>query len=205
MNAGVDLVQAYLHLNGYFTITELPIIRRSRRGFEEVTDLDVLAVRFPWAAFTIPGGKPGPEGDLSLALDSVLVPDNGLIDVIIGEVKEGKARVNDTLRTRDALLTALRRVGCAPADRIAASVDELLARGSTVVRASPEATPCQVRIVAFGEGKTGERPGYSVVSLGHVARFVESYLDRYHDVLKPSDLPETALGILHLLRKLRSS
>lgn len=203
MNAGVDLVQAYLHLNGYFTITELPIIRHSRRGYEEVTDLDVLAVRFPWAAFTIPGGHPGPEDDMSLALDQALVPRNGLVDVIIGEVKEGKARINDRLRSQDALLTALRRVGCAEDRDLVGAVQELQRHGRTTVQRPGGGTPVQVRILAFGEGKTGPRSGYHVVSIRHVARFVESYVDRYHDVLMPSDLPESTLGILHLLRKVR--
>jgi len=203
MNAGVALVQAYLHLNGYFTTTELPIIRESRRGYEEVTDLDILAVRFPWAAFTIPGGNPGPEDDLSLALDQELVPTNGLVDVVIGEVKEGKARINERLRTRDALLTALRRVGYAPDAELPGAVEELQRHGRATLP-GPQGQPrCQVRILAFGEGKSGPRSGYHVVSLQHVADFVVRYLDRYHRVLKPSDLPEPALGILHLLRKVR--
>ncbi|MEJ2538995.1 MAG: hypothetical protein P8188_03245 [Gemmatimonadota bacterium] len=204
MNAGVDLVQAYLHLNGFLTITELPVIRAGRRGYEEVTDLDVLAVRFPWAAFTVPRGRPGPDDDLSLQLDTSLVSDQERVDVIIGEVKEGKPRINDTLRTEDALLTALRRVGLGPDEALLPVVEELQrsgeskrdARGGFIV-------PFRVRLLAFGHGKSGKRGQYSVVSLAHVAGFVENYLDRYHSVLMPSDLPEPVLGILHLLRKLR--
>lgn len=203
MNAGVELVQAYLHLNGYFTISELPVIRESRRGYEEVTDLDLLAVRFPWAGFVVPGGTPGPEDDLSLALDPALVPRNGLVDVIIAEVKEGKARINARLRTRDALLTALRRVGIAPDAVTVDAVRELQQRGTARLEGDEAVAPCQVRILAFGDGKMGARSGYQVISLRHVAKFVEGYLDRYHDVLRPSDLPEAALGILHLLRKVR--
>lgn len=203
MNAGVDLVQAYLHLNGYFTITELPVIRHTRRGYQEVTDLDVLAVRFPHAAFTIPGGRPGPADDLSLGLDGALVRrDPGAVDVIIGEVKEGKARINDALRLPDALFTAVRRVGCVPDDELGRVVDALREEGQAHAQGS-SGVDYRFRIVAFGGGKSGRRPRYEVVALDHVATFVENYLDRYHDILTPSDLPETALGILHLLRKLR--
>lgn len=202
MNAGVDLVQAYLHLNGYFTLTELPVIRHSRRGYEEVTDLDVLAVRFPHAAFVIPGGRPGPADDQSLRLDRRLVLEGDEVDVIIAEVKEGKARVNDALRTEEALLTALRRVGCARDDRLLDAVDALLRTG-TARFGSQDGVRFHVRILAFGEGDSGPRHGYEVVSLAQVARFVEEYLDRYHDALKPADLPESTLGVLHLLRKLR--
>lgn len=204
MNAGVDLVQAYLHLNGYFTITELPVIRETRRGgYEEVTDLDILAVRFPWAAFTVPGGRPGPEDDLSLKLDGMLVADHGMVDVIIAEVKEGKPRVNDRLRSREALLTALRRVGCGPDPVLLVAVEDLLRHGETKITGPDVPAPVRVRILAFGDGKSGRRPGFRIISLAHVARFVEGYLDRYHEVLKPSDLPESTLGILHLLRKVR--
>lgn len=203
MNAGVDLVQAYLHLNGYFTITELPVIRHTRQGYEEVTDLDILAVRFPWSHFTVPGGRPGPEDDLSLVLDHALVAEGETeVDVIIGEVKEGKARINDALRLPDALFTAVRRVGCVREGELGSVVDDLRQHGRAEARGG-KGMRYLFRIVAFGEGKSERRSHYEVISLAHVAAFVESYLDRYHAVLNPADLPETALGILHLLRKLR--
>lgn len=204
MNAGVDLVEAYLHLNGYLTLSELPVIRGSGDDYREVTDLDILAVRFPWASYSIPGGQPGPEDDLSLAVDTSLVSDRERVDVIIGEVKEGKPRINDTLRSPDALLTALRRVGLGPDDQMLRLVDDLRQRGESVRGAeSGFFIPFRVRLIAFGAGKRGRRDHFTVVSLRHVARFVENYLDRYHEILRPSDLPEATLGVLHLLRKLR--
>ena len=204
MNAGVDLVEAYLHLNGFLTLTELPVIRGGSRGYREVTDLDVLALRLPWASYTVPGGQPGPEDDLSLAVDTSLVSDRERVDVIIGEVKEGKPRINDTLRSADALLTALRRVGLGPDNRMLPLLEELRDRGE-VARGEGSGffVPFRVRLVAFGAGKSGKRDDYTVISLRHAARFVEGYLDRYHAILRPSDLPEPTLGVLHLLRKLR--
>lgn len=204
MNAGVDLVEAYLHLNGFLTLTELPVIRGGTRGYREVTDLDVLAVRFPWARYTVPGGRAGPEDDLSLATDPSLVSDRERVDVIIGEVKEGKPRINDSMRSTDALLTALRRVGLGPDDQILPLVEELKRQGESA-RGEGQGffVPFRVRLLAFGAGKGGKREDHTVVSLRHVARFVEGYLDRYHSILRPSDLPEPTLGVLHLLRKLR--
>ena len=204
MNAGVDLVEAYLHLNGFLTLTELPVIRGGTRGYREVTDLDILAARLPWAVYAVPGGHAGPEDDFSLAVDSSQISNEERLDVIIGEVKEGKPKINDSMRSTDALLTALRRVGIGTDDQLLPLVEELKKRGETA-RGEGQGffVPFRVRLIAFGAGKGGEREDHTVVSLRHVARFVEGYLDRYHSILRPSDLPEATLGVLHLLRKLR--
>jgi hypothetical protein len=177
MNAGVRLVHSYLVLNGYFTVTELPVLRELKGGgYDQMTDLDILGVRFPGAEYVVPSGRPGAADDLRLSGDRHLLRECGeVVDVIIAEVKEGKPRINDALMRHEALETALRRVGC-------------------VVR---------VRIVAFGDGRQGGRDGYEVVSLQHVARFIDGHLERHHAVLHPADLGDTPLGLLHLLRKLR--
>lgn len=204
MNAGVRLVQTYLHLNGYFSVVELPVIRQGRPGeYREVTDLDVLALRYPRAVYVVPNGSPGSGGDLRMRTDPVLVQNREAVDVIIGEVKEGKARINDTLRSPDALKTALRRVGCCPEEVLAETVGELRNRGMSDLTADEAGIPTRIRLVAFGTGKTGARDGFEVISLKHVATFIEDHLDRYHDVLNPADLGGSALGLLHLLRKLK--
>lgn len=206
MNAGVRLVQAYLHLSGYFTVSELPVIRGLRGGrFEEVTDLDLLAVRFPRAEYVVPRryGKRDQDAPLHLEHDPRLVDDPDVVDVIIAEVKEGKARVNDALRRGEALETALRRAGCVPDAYMERAVTEMQQLGETRLQANEAGMAIRIRLMAFGDGAPGPRPGYSVVSLSHVARFVERHLDRYHDVLQPADLGDTSIGLLHLLRKLR--
>ena len=53
METAVDLVSIYLQLNGYFVQTEVPVVQRvpgcadEAARFEQVTDVDILAVRFP--------------------------------------------------------------------------------------------------------------------------------------------------------------
>ena len=50
MDTAVALVQAYLHVNGYFTVVEHPVLESLRAGqVRTVTDLDVLAYRLPGA------------------------------------------------------------------------------------------------------------------------------------------------------------
>lgn len=204
MNAGVRLVQSYLYLNGYFTVADLPVIREGRKGeYREVTDLDLLALRFPRAEWVVPRARLGGRRDLRIRTDPLLVQDREIVDVIIGEVKEGKARVNDTLRSRDALQTALRRVGCCPDALLDQKTDDLRQWGTTELAGDEAGIPTRIRLVAFGVGESGMREGFEVISLQHVARFIEEQLDRYHDVLTPADLGGTPLGLLHLLRKLQ--
>jgi hypothetical protein len=53
----VALVQAYLHVTGYFTVAEYPIVAVNRRGEARgVTDIDLMAWRFPGAVRGCPAG-----------------------------------------------------------------------------------------------------------------------------------------------------
>ena len=48
MDNAVALVQAYLRLNGYFTVSECPVVEPLRPGnVRTMTDLDILGFRFP--------------------------------------------------------------------------------------------------------------------------------------------------------------
>lgn len=203
MNAGVSLVQAYLSLNGYLTVAEFPVIQgRQGGGYLEVTDLDLLGVRFPDAGHVIPRGRPGSPDDLRLEVDAHLDPASGAVDVVIAEVKEGKARLNEATRRHEVLYAALARVGCVPPAHMEDAIADLRERGEAHVGSETGAVSSRIRLLAFGDGESGRRNGYTVVSLEHVARFVNRHLERYHDVLNPADLSDPVLGLLHLLRKL---
>ncbi len=44
MDSAVALVQAYLHVNGYFTVAQYPVLEAFRgEHARSVTDLDILA------------------------------------------------------------------------------------------------------------------------------------------------------------------
>ena len=58
MDTAVALVQAYLHINAYFTVVEYPVLEASRAGHTRaVTDLDILAFRFAGAGHDVIRGK----------------------------------------------------------------------------------------------------------------------------------------------------
>ena len=81
MDHAVSLVQAYLQLNGYFTSAEHPIIvGAGRGGFRTMTDVDILAFRFPNGLFvcqdntnTEPGK--GNQNFKYVPLDQVVPPE----------------------------------------------------------------------------------------------------------------------------------
>jgi hypothetical protein len=199
MDTAVALVQSYLHVNGYFTVVEYPVVETRRSGPPRtVTDLDVLAFRFPRAH----AGMTGEPGYADLA-ESVQAPDPALgcpvdrADMIVGEVKEGAARFNPAIRDPFALEVGLVRFGCCEPAEAPDLVRRLLATGEAPARAGHS-----IRMVAFGavgEALIGAR--WSTVSLGHVVRFLRAYLHAHWDVLRHAQVRETGLAMLALLEK----
>src|SRR6266567_3094644 len=86
MDHAVALVQAYLQLNGYFTSAEYPIVAGAgRNGFRTITDIDILAFRFPTEG-VMARGRRAPKGLDVRELDPGLAVPAESIDMIIGEV-----------------------------------------------------------------------------------------------------------------------
>src|SRR5260370_20458358 len=113
MDHAVSLVQTYLQLNGYFTSAEYPIIASARHnGVRTITDIDILAFRFP-SGLPIgdPSGKRAPQGLDVSELDSGLGVPPDAIDMIIGEVKEGRVGINMGTRDPEVLKVAIGRLG----------------------------------------------------------------------------------------------
>ena len=204
MNAAVSLVRTYLKLNSYFTATELPVIKKGDDGlYFEVTDIDILGLRFPRAGHIVAQGRPGPLDDLQFPPDPELGIPTDAMDLIIGEVKAGKPRLNPSLRSEDTLYRALVRFGISSTDRLDRAVEELQEKGEAWIRDPEVAIPSRVRLVAFGDGEVHEGEGYTVVPLKQVAAFVTDHLRRFRAVLHPVRLTDPTLGLLHLLEKLR--
>jgi hypothetical protein len=102
MDHAVALVEAYLRVNGYFTVSEYPVVEaRHYDGFRTATDLDILAFRFPGAGGLAPSG-PGEqnEDNSNYAPDPALGCRPDCAEMLIGEVKEGKAELNEAARTQ---------------------------------------------------------------------------------------------------------
>lgn len=87
MDHSVALVQAYLRMNGYFAVTEYPVLKAvANGGYRSATDLDALAFRFPRAGRLIPAHGRGSRGDrlLPAPFDAAIGGREGEADMLIG-------------------------------------------------------------------------------------------------------------------------
>ena len=202
MDHAVSLVQAYLQLNGYFTSAEYPIIAAAgRNGFRTITDIDVLAFRFPAAGLPLPPmarRKKTPRGlDIS-ELDPGLGAPPDSIDMIIGEVKEGRVGINSGIRDPAVLGAVVGRLGDANVDTESV-VRDLLDRGAARLPSG-----FAVRLIAFGAFPPGAAvPPCRIVSLGHVLEFLQSYVRKHWHVLRHLQFKDPAFGFLMTMEKAR--
>ncbi|MBL9141970.1 MAG: hypothetical protein JNK53_08910 [Phycisphaerae bacterium] len=200
MDNAVALVQTYLRVNGYLTVTEYPVVEALEGGgFQSATDLDILAFRFGRASML--GGAVTASGqpiaDRPMLIDPALDLRPDLPDMIIGEVKEGRAFLNRGATDRAVLASAMNRFGCCDADESESVVDDLLQRGKAKI-----ARGHRVRLVAFGS-LPPETPTkqYEVILLGHILDFLTAHLRRHWSVIQAADTKDPALGFLKLLEK----
>jgi hypothetical protein len=199
MDTAVALVQAYLHVNGYFTVVEFPVLEAFRgTAARTVTDLDILAVRFPRAKTDFIRRENRPREIASHLLpDPVLGCPPNHADMIVGEVKEGTARFNDAARDPRVLGVVLARFGCCQAEHAAGIARDLIERGRAVTREGHT-----VRMVAFGAVPEAASHAPTIVPMRHVVDFLRSYLREHWDVLRHAQVKDPTLSVFALLEKL---
>lgn len=201
MDHAVALVQAYLQLNGYFTSAESPIISATgRRGFRTVTDIDVVAFRFPNgldAAKPVHERNRAPRGIDTSELDPGLGISSDMIDMIIGEVKEGRVGINSSARDPEVLKTVINRLGhTGDEDR---AVADLLRTGVAQVGSG-----VMIRFIAFGAFPPGAPvPPCRIISLGHVVDYLQAYVRKHWTMLRHMQLKDPAFGFMLALEKAR--
>lgn len=197
MDSAVALVQAYLRLNGYFTVTEHPVIAVGRDGrYRTATDMDVLAFRFPEAGRLV-RGRSAAQDEEHMTVDEALGVRPGQPDMLVGEVKEGKATLNEATADPGVLRTTLVTFGCcsrADAPRIA---EELVSAGHATLSDGHH-----IRMAMFASAvREADTSKYPVISLGPVARLLRNYIDEHWDVMRHADSKDPAFGLLTMLNK----
>ena len=200
MDTAVGLVKAYLELCGCFVLAELPVRTPDGGGYRDVTDLDVVAIRFAHGAPVLSRRLARPL-EVFLGADPALGGANDGVDVVFGEVKEGRARLNPALRRAETVAFALRRLGCCPEERLEEEARRVVERGHLPLR-MPREVPCHVRLVAFAGRGVAIEHGVLTVPLAHCADFIVERLHEGHDVLTGVQFKDPVLGLLALQAKL---
>ncbi len=163
-----------------------------------VTDVDILGFRFPGAGSKVVSARHrNAEADPDVFLtDPALGIPNNQADMLIGEVKEGRAELNRAARDSAVLEVVLRRFGCCQHKDVSGIVGELLKKGSTRVRSGH-----QVRLVAFASTPPAGNPSYHFISLSKVTGFLQTYIRQYWSLLRHVQSKDPALGFLLTLEK----
>mgnify|MGYP001454488536 CR=1 FL=1 len=199
MDVAVSMVEAYLQVNGYFTVTEYPVLETLRHGdVRTATDIDVLAFRFArvGAAPKRGGRRRATVGPVVREPDSALGVEAARPDMIIGEVKQGAARLNPAMRDPGVLAAALVRFGCCDMGAAEDVVQRLLTSGAARTGAGHT-----IRMVAFGSSPGRAGGPFRVVGLDHVAAYLRRNLREHRSVLGHAQLTQPTLALLALLDK----
>lgn len=196
MDISVNLVESYLRLTGYLTLSEFEVQGRRPDGtYETITDVDIVAVRFPGSVYL---GDPH-DSDYSLLLidDPELRLLDDCVDVIIGEVKEGDAKINAGLFDHRTLQSVLQRLSWFYDADLDAVADGLQGDGLHIA-AARGGGKVRTRIVAFGQA---EATGLNVISHSHLISTLVGFFEEFDGALRPLHFKEPATGFLRLLAK----
>jgi hypothetical protein len=196
MDTAVALVKTYLQANGFFTVTEYPILESVGLTTRTVTDIDILALRFPGAGGL---GSEAPTGGLRIEPDAALGASDAQIELIIGEVKEGAAELNKAARDPAVVAAALRRFGAMAHDVEQELVSELLEDGEAFHPAG-----IRVRQMVFAtKPPTRRQYSYQWIHIGDIAEWMQYQVQLHWDEIKMIQSKDPALSFLLLFEKAR--
>lgn len=198
MDVAVDLVEVFLRFNGYLTLSEWHILGENPEGkWETLTDVDILAVRFPGQILLADTHDVHEAAELEMP-GVVLQLEDDTVDVIIGEVKQGEAVLNPSLTDHNTLHTVLHRLQWLYSGRdLGRVVGDLRDRG---VCYTPARGGGQVRtrLVAFGQATEASM---NVIPLGVILERVAMTLEKHEDVLRSVLFASPSAATLKLLHK----
>jgi hypothetical protein len=197
MDIAVNLVENYLRLTGYLTLSEFEVqARRSDGTFDSITDIDIMAIRFPGPVYAGDPHDPD-EAHLLVLDDPVLQLEEDQIDLIIGEVKQGSAEFNPGIKRHQVLHSVLRRVEWLFAGSIDGVVDDL---GDTLMCVAPArgGGTIRVRLVAFGRAPEND---LHTISHTHIVETMMRFFTDLGEAFKPISFSDPAPAMLSLLRK----
>lgn len=197
MDAAGAIVEVFLRVNGYLTLTEWQIQALNHHGqWDTVTDVDIVGLKFPGPVYL--ADSHDPEIQSTLRVDGELLmlePDT--IDVIIGEVKEGEAVYNPSLRRHETLHTVLHRLEWLYPDGMNPIVAHLLESGVARTTA-PGGGMVRTRLVAFGQAPAVTE---NIVPIDQILESAAVFLGAHEDLLRSAKLSNPVAATLKLLHK----
>lgn len=197
MDIAVSLVESYLRLNGYLTLSEFEVQRRDKAGeYRVITDVDIMAMRMPGAQYV---GDPHSRDDCDMLLinDPVLEMEDDMVDVIIGEVKQGEAVFNPGLMDHRVLHAMVRRVEWLY-DRPSEQIVSELQQHNLAITPGRLGGRVRTRLVAFGQSPV---TGLHVISLTHMVDSLIGFFTKHEDAFRPVQFRNPAPAFLKLLMK----
>jgi len=196
MDTAVSLVKTYLQANGFFTITEYPILESIGPRTRNVTDVDMLALRLPGA-----GGLTDTSATTGIRIkpDPMLRLSETNIEVIIGEVKEGAAELNKAARDPAVVAAVFRRLGAISSDVEDDLVRDLVDTGSAMHPAG-----IRLRQVVFAtKPPTRRNVRYTWIDIGRATEWLRDQIHEHWDEIRTVQSKDPALGFLILFEKAR--
>ncbi len=201
MDAAVALVEGYLHINGYLTATEYPVVEKlSKTNYRAITDVDILAVRLPGAGRILPQrGKDTTTLLRAFEPDPQLVDDetDNLTDFLICEVKEGVAELNRSARSPETLITAIRRFTMVEPDAAHQVAEDLRHKG----RALLPHRNVQVRLMVFGSRMDEHPPNCKVILHRHCIAYMAKIAKLQEPLAGAMHIKNPTLNLLAILAK----
>ena len=196
MDAAISLVESFVRLNGYLTVSEWQVVGRNERGeWDTVTDIDLLAIRFPHDSLIADSHEPE-DREALIVTSALLSTQDDAIDVIVGEIKQGDAVFNPAMRKHEPIHMALSRLGWLFPGEVMDSVVADLAERGVCHSVSPGGTPVRTRLVAFGRA---DRAGLNTVPIGALIAELTALLESKSEILKSTRFSTEALTTLKLM------
>lgn len=197
MDAAGAVVEVYLRVNGYLTLSEWQIQALNRHGqWDTVTDVDIVGLRFPGPVYL--ADSHDPEIKSTLRVDGELLmlePDT--IDVIVGEVKEGEAVYNPSLTRHETLHTVLHRLSWLYTEGVDPIVADLVELGVSRSPA-PGGGMVRTRLVAFGQAPMVTE---NTIPIDQILETAATFLGAHEDLLRSAKLSNPVAATLKLLHK----
>jgi hypothetical protein len=198
VDAASDLVEIFLRVNGYLTLSEWQVQGLNRFGqWDTITDVDVVGLRFPGDVYLADSHDPEIQSTLKVSGEILLLePDT--IDVVVGEVKEGEALFNPAMTRHETLHTVLHRLEWLYAEPGLDGVVAQLAEGGTSHSRAPGGDRVRTRLVAFGQAPELTP---NTVPIGLILEQSAAFLAIHDGLLRSARFSNPVAATLKLLHK----